>query len=195
MGKFRKIPRNPRTPGLRPNVKKKVFGRVEMSEVSSYVLTVPDDKYDSLFARVETEPVSIADKNGVVQTFYRQGTKLYADRDNDGTPLTQKVIRKSEEEAYKNRKPFKDSIKDRLRKDFPEYDEANLEAHADVLGQANESIKRLIQAGISPANAVKIVLNILDNQDKFESPEQIVELIKEKEEKHEGLATVNETEE
>jgi hypothetical protein len=166
-----------------------------MSSEQTYILTVPDDKYDSLFARVETEPVSIADKNGVVQTFYRQGNNLYADRDNDGKPLSQKVIRKSEEEKYKNRKPFKESIKERLRKDFPEYDEANLEAHADVLGQANESIKRLIQAGISPANAVKIVLNILDNQEKFESPEQIVELIKEKEEKHEGLATVNETEE
>jgi hypothetical protein len=151
-------------------------------EMSAYYLSLPDDKYDSLYKRVSEDKegfIHIADKNGVIQKFYRQGEVLFAERQDGEQLLQQKVIPKSKEEEVKKKfRPFRDMIVERLRADFPEYTEENIQSHADILNEANSSIKKLIESGISPSNAIRIVMSILDSQEGFTSPEQIAEHIK-----------------
>lgn len=150
--------------------------------MSAYFISVPDDKYESIYKRVSDELsgfLHIADKNGVIQKFFRQGEALYAERQDGEKLLQQKVIPKSKEEEVKNRmRPFRDMIVERLRADFPDYTEENIQIHADILNEANSSIKQLITAGVSPANAIRIVMSILDSKEEFDTPEAIVEHIK-----------------
>ena len=54
-----------------------------------------------------------------------------------------------------------------------------VKAHADVLNEANESVKRLIDNGMPKALAVKLISMIVEGNKEFSSPEELAEFMKE----------------
>jgi hypothetical protein len=160
---------------------------VSVSE--NYMLCLPDEHITRIHELLENELnkkngfVYLADKNKVVHKFFKQGNTLISERDDNGKPLVQPVISMSEAVKIKeSQRPFKDKMVERMEKDFPEKSKEEIEADADILNEANESIKKLVASGVPPSIAKKIIMSVLDSDKQPTSPEELAELMKQIEE-------------
>jgi hypothetical protein len=152
---------------------------------TNLILCLPDDHIDRIKLLLEDELnkkngfVYLSDKNKIVHKFFKQGETLIAERDDNGKPIAQPVISMSEaHKIQEQQRPFKDKIVERIKTDFPEKSEEEISQDADILNEANESIKKLIASGVAPSIARKIIMSVLDGSAPSESPEDLVEFIK-----------------
>jgi hypothetical protein len=76
-----------------------------------------------------------------------------------------------------NSKSFKDKALDLLKTEFPEKTETELQDEADILNEANESIKRLISYGMAPSVAREVITRVLECSAPPNTPEELAELI------------------
>jgi N-methylhydantoinase A/oxoprolinase/acetone carboxylase beta subunit len=74
---------------------------------------------------------------------------------------------------------YRSKIEERVKEDFPDMTSEEVKAHADVLNEANESVKRLIDNGMPKALAVKLISMIVEGNKEFSSPEELAEFMKE----------------
>jgi hypothetical protein len=145
------------------------------SRLDATVLVLDDKQYETCWGRVESgEKHLVKDKSLLTHTFFRQGNQMLSERE-DG--LIQRVIPKCQEADFmKAHRPFKETMVERLREDYPELGEDDLNAHADVLKEANDTILRLIQAGMTPEKAKHLVVSILECEKPPGSAEEIAAL-------------------
>lgn len=133
-----------------------------------YKMVVPDDHYDRLWEIVEKDKnksVAISDKNKVLHQFYFKDGKLYADREMDGAKQQNEVIKMSDVPKVKGKhSDFREYIVKRLKADYPNESEEFISEHADVLYEANESIKKLIASGVPPQVAQRIIQSVLEDK-------------------------------
>jgi len=153
---------------------------------TNFILCLPDEHIERVNGLLDDELknnnnyfIHLTDKNKVVHKFYRQGEKLIAERDDNGKPLFQPVISMSEANKIKeSQRPFKDKLVERIKTDFPEKSNEEIEQDADILAEANESIKKLIASGVAPSIARKIIMSVLEGSAPSENPEDLAEFIK-----------------
>jgi hypothetical protein len=149
-----------------------------MSDVSSntitekkFVMAVSADDYSRVYRmakRAGLKGVVIKGKSGVAR-FYIRRKVLWADEVKaDGSVLTQEVM---DINNIPRNEEYRDSMKERLRKDYPDKDEEWLTSHADVLDEANRATKRLIMEGVSPDVAGRIIAEALRNHIGAETTE------------------------
>jgi len=141
-----------------------------MDQKLIHKMCVPDEHY----ARIEEllkdkRNITIKDNKGQESKFYyhTDGT-LMADKWDDDKLIQQEVIRMSEipqvQQAV-NTRPFRENLLFRLKEDFPEMTQEEIELHADVLTEANESIKKLIACGIPPMIAYKLIEDVMNDKE------------------------------
>ena len=162
-----------------------------MEQEYVHVLCLPDTHYERVVELVnETDGnvgIKLKDNKDVSMTFYFKDDKLYADKENECGEIiqTQEVIKMSDIENKKNERPdFKTHLLNQLKTDFPGMNQDEIESNADILNEANESIKKLILSGIQPKIALKLIYDVLSDNINFsdKSPEDIAEYLKERNE-------------
>jgi hypothetical protein len=133
-----------------------------MNTEKQFVMAVPAEDYRrvrKMARRAGPKGVVIKGARSVAR-FYLKDNKLMADeKKEDGSVLTQEVM---DIEHLPRNLEYRDHMKERLRKDYPDKDDEWLTAHADVLDEANRATKRLaMEAGIPPDMAAKIIAEAL----------------------------------
>ena len=119
----------------------------------------------SRMARKSRIGVRLMGKNGPVRFYYKDG-QLYGDqRDKEGKVFTQPCVNMAE--AMKQQKaatesgpkelPFKAAVLPRIRADHPDWTDEEVDAFADIIAEANESMKRLLASGVEEQLAANLV--------------------------------------
>lgn len=121
---------------------------------------VTGEDYEKIvvLARGKRRGVKLTGRSGTVRFYFDKGKLLGDTIDAQGNKVTQEVVNI---ETLPKNEGFKTHLRDRLREDHPEMSKEELEAHADILNEANETIKRLIESGVAPDVAHKIVTTAL----------------------------------
>jgi hypothetical protein len=163
---------------------------LEVEAPTLYAMVIPDDHFsrlEDILEKAKDHVAHIADKNRVVNKFYYEDGVIHADREDGDRVIKQKVIKQSEVEAFKTKhSDFKDHLAKRIKNDFPDMSEEQLNQDVDILNEANESIKNLIKSGIPAEIAKSIIMGVLDTRQEIKSPEDLAALIGTLKEKIEG---------
>lgn len=135
-----------------------------------YKMVVPDEHFVKIKQLVkDTGRIGtyITDKNGKRVRFYKKDGLIFADeRKEDDTIHTQEVIKMSEVQQVKQEHDgFRQDTLKRIQKDHPDMPVEEQEAYADVLREANDSIKKLIASGVEPQVAYKIIESVLQDKE------------------------------
>lgn len=166
--------------GLRQNVKKNLYSRVEkkmpieeIPQPTLNALTLPDDQFSRLNELLKNQKaVHIRNRDNIPHTFTLRDGKVIAVKDGDEKEMM--VIPESATKEVKEKhKDFKEYLTDRIRADFPDMDAEQVERDADVLNEANEAIKRLIKAGIPVEVAKRIIFSVLTVEEEVKTPEDL----------------------
>lgn len=87
----------------------------------------------------------------------------------DGTHTTQPVFDISNIPEQTTRyNQIKESVRDKIRKDFPDYTPEQVEAYADIIEEGSMAVRRLVSSGMSVATAHNIVFSSL-NRDNIDT--------------------------
>jgi hypothetical protein len=152
------------------------------------ILCLPDDHKQRILDMLELESnkdngfVHLKDKNGVVMKFYINQGNLWADRPDGDKVIPQPVITMSEAKAFNEaqkeaNRSFKEKVIERIQTDFPDKTKEEVEQDADILNEANESIRKLIASGVAPSVARKIITSVLECSAPPSTPEEMADLI------------------
>jgi hypothetical protein len=158
-----------------------------MEAVRIYKMVVPDEHFTRIQEMLKEANskigVHLTHKNGNRVRFYHDGGKTFADeRKEDNSVFTQEVIPMSEVEDMKRQhSSFRETLMKRLKDDHPDWSQEELDASADILTEANESIKKLIAAGVDPRLAQHLIEAVLADKNIERSAEELVEVLKERE--------------
>lgn len=133
-------------------------------------LCIPDEHYAKIKESLKDAGrigIYLTDKNGKRVRFYKKDGVIYADeRKDDDTVFTQEVIKMSEIQQVQNEHSvFKQEMLKRIQADHPDMPLEEQEAYADVLREANDSIKKLIASGVEPSIAYKIIESVLQDKE------------------------------
>lgn len=152
-----------------------------METTQRHAVALTDEDYsriDSLAKKKGRIGIKLTDKNGVVNRFYRKDGLLWCDiRKDDGSIFTQECMKMSDI-AQARKAPFANAMKQKLKEDHPSMTAEEVDAYADIIAEANESIKRLIASGVEPDVAHKIITEalkgkeIVDNVNKNEEKKE-----------------------
>jgi hypothetical protein len=130
-------------------------------------MCIPDEHFSRIQELLkDKKSMKLKDAKGQESKFYyhTDGT-LMADRWTDeNTLVQQEVIKMSEIPALQhsiNTRPFRENMIFKLKQDFPDMKPEDVEVHADILAEANESIKKLIASGVPPNVASQIIQDVL----------------------------------
>lgn len=161
-----------------------------------YGLCVPDEHYIRIMTLLDEskdQSIYLKDKSAITHHFFKDGDDIYADKEEtDGNILKYKVMKLSEANTFAEKNKQHSMIKNRVKSDFPDMSEDEVQAHADVLNEANESVKRLINSGMPKELAVKLISLVIEGGEKqFSTPEDIVKLINEVSTPVEGVSAAD----
>jgi hypothetical protein len=166
---------------------------VEMNPEFVYRMCVPDEHYAKIKDALKDAGrigIYLTDKNGKRVRFYKIEGVIYADeRKEDDSVFTQEVIKMSDIQKVSNEdNAFKNEMIKRLETDHPDMSAEEKDAYADILKEANESIKKLIASGIEPTVAYKIIESILQDKEVIDnttkeggSAEALAEVLRDRE--------------
>lgn len=155
-----------------------------------YKMCVPDEHFSRIQEMLKDAGrigIYLTHKDGTRVRFYHKDGKTFADeRKDDNSVFTQEVIPASEIEAVKRQhSSFREELMKRLVVDFPDDTDEEREAHADVLTEANEAIKRLILSGVEPKVALYIIQSVLADKNIVDntggSAEALAEVLRDRE--------------
>lgn len=149
-----------------------------METTQKHAVALTDEDYsriDELVRKNGKRGVKLTDKKGVVNRFYRKDGELYCDQygAND-TIFTQECMKLSDIQNTQ-KAPFESAMKQKLKADYPTMTQEEVDAYADVIAEANESIKRLIANGVEPQLAHGIITEALRGRKVVDNVEKKVE--------------------
>jgi hypothetical protein len=144
-----------------------------MDQQLIHKMAVPDEHYERIEELLKGKRnITIKDNKGQEAKFYHHtdGT-LMADKWDDEKLVQQEVVKISDVPQLKKAlasRPFRENLVFRLKEDFPEMSQDEIELHADVLTEANESIKKLIASGVPPMVASKLIQDVMNDKELIE---------------------------
>jgi predicted Zn-dependent protease len=135
-------------------------------------VAIPDAEYSQLRIHAKTNGkrgYMCWDKKGERHRFYMKGQDLYGEHkvgealeEYEVMSMTEALQKQKEMEG---RNPFKEQTKAKMRKDFPDMSEEDLDMNVDIINEANESIKRLISSGVDPKAAYQVIVGALHSDE------------------------------
>lgn len=156
-----------------------------------YKMCVPDEHFERIQELLKESPdneIHVKHKDGYVVRFYYTAGVLYADKQTeDDSIFTQEVIKMSDVQKVKmETSEFRAEMLSRISKDSPDLPEESKEAMADILYEANESIKKLIASGVHPGVAKALIEAVLNDKEIIDgtggSAEALAEVLRNREE-------------
>ena len=153
-------------------------------------MCVPDEHFAKIQEQLKDSGrigVYLTDKNGKRVRFYNKKGVIYADeKKEDDSIFTQEVIRMSDIQTVENDcNVFRTEMLKRLGLDHPDMTNEDKETFADILKEANESIKKLITSGVEPNVAYKIIESVLQDKEIIDntggSAEALAEVLHDRE--------------
>lgn len=136
---------------------------------------IDDWEYDRIkvLAKEKKRGIKLKNSTGEYYRFYYKGADLMSDlRMPDGSIQTSEVFKKSD--VMKEQKDtFKQQMVEKIAEKNPDVPAEVTEVYADIMVEANESIKNLIRKGIDPKQAYNIVMGILRNMENTEGKSEI----------------------
>jgi hypothetical protein len=142
-------------------------------------VALTDEDYDrivDLVRKAGRRGTTLTNTTGVTMRFYYKGNdrkQLWGDtRTKEGNVTTTEVFRQSDVMHGNQINPFKESVKQKMKQDHPDWSEEELDFNADLCSEANDSIKRLIQSGIDPNTAYNAIMATLEGKKLTETEEK-----------------------
>ena len=130
-------------------------------------MALPELEYKKLTEALKhNKSIKVKDAKGVEHKFYKKGDTIYADFHMGLVRHTNEVFNVAEL-ARQDTNSFRNAVRRKMKADHPEWDEEELDIQADVISEANESIKRLMAMGVGYEVAVGVVKHTL-NSDTIE---------------------------
>ena len=128
---------------------------------------IRDEEYNKIVKQLKKESiVSLKNTDGNIYTFFFKGKDLHCCV--NGEPTTMMEVMKQSDVFKQQMKGFQSHMSKQIKADNPTMKEEVVEAYADVITEANESIKNLINGGIEPAMAKALVSKILENHEELD---------------------------
>ena len=130
-------------------------------------IAIRDEEYNKIVDGLKkTNVLSLKNTDGNIYSFYWKKKDLFCSV-NGKQDMEMEVMPQSI--ALKNQLgSFQSSVKQQIQKDNPNLTDDVAEAYADIMTEANESIKRLMEQGYSPSVAREIVGRILENEEELD---------------------------
>jgi len=135
-----------------------------METTHKHAVALTDEDYsriDELVRKNGRRGVRLTDKKGVVNRFYRKDGELYCDQYGANDSIFTQECMKLSEIQNAQKAPFENAMKQRLKADHPTMTQEEVDAYADIIAEANESIKRLISNGVEPQLAHGMITEAL----------------------------------
>ena len=152
-----------------------------MSESQAPVsgMGLPDDEYKKVLELLKkNRSVRLTNTKGEEHKFYMKNGELHSDYYVGLVRHTREVFNVSEL-AKQDHNSFRNLTRRRMKADHPEWDDAELDAQADVISEANETIKRLMSMGVAYEVAVGVVKHTLNSPNIEEEVNEIRKLLAE----------------
>ena len=144
------------------------------------IICLPDSHVEQIHALLESEMnkengfIHLTNKDSTVYKFYRQQGNLMPEKE-DGN--TQVLISQAELWNRNAKSRFYMGIIKRLRDDFPDKTDEEIQQDAEILCEANEAIKRLIAQGVPKEKAVKAIESALLCNEPPKTPEEMAQVL------------------
>ena len=126
-------------------------------------VAIEDSEYDRIIAicRKSRRGVTLQNSNGQRWWFRMQDGALHADIRNPDDSVSKSEVFKKSDVLRQHSQSFCDTMKSRLQADHPDMSAEEIALNADILTEANESIKKLIMTGVDPKLAHALVKEVL----------------------------------
>jgi Fe2+ transport system protein FeoA len=142
-------------------------------------IALPDHEYHKLIEILKNQrSVKLKNTQGVETKFYYRNGKLVGDTYKGLVRQTSEVFNINEL-ARQEENSFLNITRRRMKADHPEWSEEEVEAQADVINEANETIKRLMTMGVDYKVAVGVVKHTLNSDTIEQEVEEIRKLLSE----------------
>lgn len=133
-------------------------------------VALPDTEYAAMLLKAKMagkRGYKCYDKKGNKHRFFMKEDVLWGIHDNKEYEVMSMTDAMAKNEEIKSRagNAFKESVKSKMRVDFPDMSEEELDANADIVSEANEAIKRLIASGTPPDVAYKVIMGTLHSDE------------------------------
>lgn len=135
---------------------------------TTHAIGLPHEHYERIYKMASQKRCGIVlkDKHNRQTRFYFHKGILFGRRyTDDGSIDTQPVldIENLPEDKTKYNE-IKETVRDKIRKDFPDYTEEEVDAYADIIEEGSMTVRRLAASGIPLLVAHKIVFSSLNSQ-------------------------------
>lgn len=128
-------------------------------------MAIPDAEYREIanrLAKVGRIGIYIKDKKGETHRFYKKDNDIFCVvRDKDDNKEECEVFKMSDitkqQKAMRNNSPFIQSIKQKLKEDFPDMGDEEIDANTDIIEHAGQTRQRLMQMGLTQDHADKMI--------------------------------------
>lgn len=128
-------------------------------------VAIEDVEYDRIVAMCRKSGrrgLTLRNSNGQTWWFRLNDGELHAKiRNPDSDEVTESEVFKKSVVMRQQTASFRETMRERLRADHPEMSPEEIDLNADLLTEANESIKNLIQSGVDPKMAQALVKEAL----------------------------------
>jgi len=139
-----------------------------MSKVIN-ITAIPDSEYDMILALALKKDFICKIKNDKEARFYMDNNKLYCETKIDGKVCEvislYEAMKIKDEIAENSKNEFKNSVINKMISEYPDLPIEDINANADIVNEGNEAIKRLIESGLQPDIAYKIILATLHSDE------------------------------
>lgn len=142
-------------------------------------VALPDSEFERIVDLLKSKHyIRLKNKDGIEKKFYKKNGTIFAESWNDTERVTEEVFKLSDvSKQYAN--TFRESVRQRMIRDHPEWSSEEIEANADIIDEGNETIKRLINAGIDYTIAVGIVKHTIGSDKIDEEVNDIMKILNE----------------
>ena len=151
-----------------------------MSETKvEYMMTIADDEYNKVYDLVCDLRYGkrLTSKTGQEVRFFVKDKKMYGEIDKDNKKMVQEVIPLSKvQEKKMEADPFRKIMISKLKEDYPEMKEDELDMHIDIIMEADATVKKLIMMGVKKEVALLVVQRALA-EEKAEVKEMVQKMI------------------
>ena len=133
-------------------------------------IALPDEHYqmmEDILKRAGRKGKWMKDRSGVWMKFYLSKGKITAHKRIEGGYKKMDVLKLSDAQQHQvQANPIREDIRTRIKNDNTNMTDEELDATADILTEANETIKRLVKNGVDINTATRIVQVALDHKEE-----------------------------
>ena len=144
-------------------------------------MALPDEEYEKIEHILKKKTnIRLTNTAGVEVNFFFKDKVLYGEHKDHTVEEVFKLSTVQQQQQRDDPNSFRNLVKARMTAEQPDWSEEKIELNADIISEANESVRRLVDMGVEYKVAVAIVKHTLKSKDIEEEINDIRELLKER---------------